>query len=81
MMTRPEHEVAYQDLVKLVSKHADKLSALELLAVAANMIGKLIAMQDQRSVTRDKALDVVIKNLELGNVQVFDQLKNSKGAA
>lgn len=81
MMTQPEHEVAYQDLVKLVSKHADKLSALELLAVAANMIGKLIAMQDQRAVTRDKALDVVIKNLELGNIQVFDQLKDSKGAA
>lgn len=80
MLTRPEHEVAYQDLCKLVSKHADKLSALELLAVASNMIGKLIAMQDQRTVTRDKALDVLIKNLELGNVQVLDQLKNSKGA-
>jgi hypothetical protein len=81
MLTRPEHEVAYQDLVKLVSKHADKLSALELLAVASNMIGKLIAMQDQRTVTRDKALDVMIKNLELGNVQVLDQLKESKGVA
>lgn len=81
MLTRPEHEVAYQDLCKLVSKHADKLSALELLAVASNMIGKLIAMQDQRTVTRDKALDVLIKNLELGNVQVLDQLKGSKGAA
>ncbi len=81
MLTRPEHEVAYQDLCKLVSKHADKLSALELLAVAANMIGKLVAMQDQRTVTRDKALDVVIKNLELGNVQVLDQLAGSKGQA
>lgn len=81
MLTRPEHEVAYQDLCKLVSKHADKLSAIELLAVASNMIGKLIAMQDQRTVTRDKALDVLIKNLELGNVQVLDQLKGSKGTA
>lgn len=80
MRTRPEHEVAYQDLCKLISKHADNLSALELLAVASNMIGKLIAMQDQRTVTRDKALDVLIKNLELGNVQVLDQLKSSKGA-
>lgn len=31
---KPEHEVAYQDLVALVSKHADKLSALDILAVA-----------------------------------------------
>lgn len=81
MMARHEHEVAYQDLCALVSKHAAKLSALELLAVASNMLGKLVAMQDQRTTTRDKALDVVIKNLELGNVQVLEQLKDSKGAA
>lgn len=78
---RPEHEVAYQDLCALVSRHADKLTAAELLAVAANMLGKLIALQDQREMTSEKAMKIVIENLELGNQQVFDQLGDSQGNA
>lgn len=47
MKAKPEHEVAYQDLAKLIRKHADKVTSLELLAIGANMIGKLVALQDQ----------------------------------
>lgn len=80
-LARPEHEVAYQDLVKLVRKHEDKLSALELLAVAANMIGKLVAMQDQRTTTPNQAMEVVAQNLEQGNMQALEEVMNSKGRA
>jgi hypothetical protein len=73
--TKPEHEVAYQDLCALVNRHAGKLSSLELLAVAANMIGKLVALQDQRSVTPAQAMEVVAKNIEQGNQQVLEQLR------
>lgn len=78
-LAKPEHEVAYQDLCTLVNKHADKLSALELLAVASNMLGKLLAMQDQRTTTADLAKETMIKNIEFGNQQVLDQLLQSKG--
>ncbi len=71
---KPAHEVAYQDLTKLISKHADDMTGLELLAVAANMLGKLIAMQDQRTVTKDQAMEVVVRNIEHGNAQVLEQL-------
>jgi hypothetical protein len=79
--TAPEHEVAYQDIHALVSKHADKLSALELLAIAANMLGKLVAMQDQRTVTPAMAMEVVARNIEHGNKQVLDPIMQSKGRA
>lgn len=79
MMTRPEHEVAFQDIVALVRKHAGKLTSLEMLAIAANMLGKLVAMQDQRTVTPDKAMEIVVKNLELGNNQALEQLKSASG--
>lgn len=75
-----EHHVAYQDLCALMNKHPD-LSALELLAIAANMIGKLMAMQDQRTISSDLAMEVLIKNLELGNQQAVDQLSKSAGNA
>lgn len=79
MITKPEHEVAYQDLTELMRKHADKLSSIELLAVGANMVGKLIALQDQRSVTPAMALKVVSMNIEAGNAQVLEQLSASQG--
>ena len=78
---KPEHEVAYQDLCALVNKHADKLSAIELLAVASNMLGKLVAMQDQRTVSPAMAMEVVARNVESGNQQVLAQLSQSRGRA
>lgn len=80
-LAKPEHEVAYQDLCALIRKHADKLSAIELLAVASNMLGKLVAMQDQRTTTPSEAMEVVAQNLEHGNAQVLEQLAQSKGRA
>ena len=78
---KPEHEIAYQDICALVNKHADKLTPLELLAVAANMIGKLIALQDQRTTSRELAMETIVQNIEYGNQQVIDQISNSKGSA
>lgn len=80
-LAKPEHEIAYQDLVALVSKHADKLTALELLAVASNMLGKMVAMQDQRKITPDMAMRVVAANIEHGNKELLDQLSQSQGSA
>lgn len=80
-LAKPQHEVAYQDICKLVSKHADKLSAHELLAVAANMLGKLVAMQDQRVMSPALAMEIVAQNLEHGNKAVVDHLTNSKGGS
>ncbi len=80
-LAKPEHEVAYQDLVVLVRKHADKLTPLELLAIGANMVGKLIAMQDQRVTTPELTLKVVEVNLERGNQQVLENLGKNEGSA
>lgn len=80
-MAKPEHEAAYQDLCAIVNKYADKLSPIELLAIAANMTGKLAAMQDQRSISPDYAMEVISRNLEYGNKTVIDQLRNAKGGS
>lgn len=80
-LAKPEHEVAYRELVDLVKRHAGKLSAIEMLAVAANMLGKMIAMQDQRSVTPAAAMKIVADNIEHGNKTVLDKLSQSDGRA
>lgn len=76
---KPEHEVVYQELTALLQKHAGKLSAIEMLAVASNMVGKLVAMQDQRSVTPAEAMKVVADNIEYGNKSVLDMLSQTSG--
>jgi hypothetical protein len=81
IMAKPEHEIAYQDLCALVNKHADKLTAEELLAVAANMLGKLVALQDQRRTTPAMAMEIVTRNFQSGNAQVLEQLGKTKGSA
>lgn len=77
--TKPAHEIAYQDLCQLMRKHS-KLTPLEMLAIAANMVGKLVAMQDQRSTTPAMAMEVVAKNIENGNQMIIDQLAKGPSA-
>jgi uncharacterized protein YejL (UPF0352 family) len=75
----PQHENFYQDLVALVDKHSAHLGNDEMLAVASNMVGKLIAMQDQRTMTEHRAMLIVSENIQAGNRQAVDQLISGKG--
>jgi sulfur transfer protein SufE len=68
-IAKPEHEVLYQDLAKMLGRHGDKVTAEEMLAIGANMLGKLLAYQDQRTMTRERGLEIIIKNIEHGNQQ------------
>jgi flagellin-specific chaperone FliS len=78
----PEQEVAYKDLHALLKKNVGGATAVQLLAIAANMIGKLIAMQDQRDISREDAMEIVMTNIEHGQKQALDKLMGeSKGNA
>ena len=77
---KPEHQVLYADLNALVGKHAAKIDAVEILAIAANMVGKLIALQDQRTMTKETALEIVKANLEIGNAEAIAAIMDSKGS-
>lgn len=68
----PHHHVAYQEIVTLVTRNADKMTAEEMLAVAANLVGKLIAMCDQRTMTAERAYDIVRENIECGNQEAIE---------
>ena len=73
-LAKPEHEIVYQEICALLAKHAGALDAYEILAVAANMLGKLVALQDQRKITPKMAMELVVRNIEHGNQQVLDTL-------
>lgn len=71
---KPEHEVAYGELVKLLDRFAAQISPLELLAIAANLTGKLVALQDRQSVTPEAAMRLVIDNIWRGNHQAISEM-------
>lgn len=70
-----EHEAFYQDLAAILRKHAGHLTSVELLAVAAGMVGKIIALQDQRTMTVAQAMKIVDANIVLGNQHIISDLK------
>lgn len=71
------HARFYQDLVALLQKYDAGMNLEEMLAIAANMVGKLIALQDQRTMTPARALEIVRRNIEEGNQQTMDSLLNA----
>jgi hypothetical protein len=72
--TETEHEVAYADLLALIGKHGNKIDALEMLAIASNVVGKIMAMQDQRTMTVQACLELIMRNIELGNQQAIAEI-------
>jgi hypothetical protein len=73
-----EHEAAYQDLCAVLKRHP-WLTLPEMLAVASNFVGKLMAHQDQRTMTPERAIEIVRANIEAGNKQAVDELRNAGG--
>lgn len=60
-------------------KHLDPM---EMLAIASQLVGNLIALQDQHKVTPEMAMEVVARNIEEGNaVAIETHLGNPRGAA
>lgn len=72
----PKMEAAYQAAIAAV-KPLD-LTPQELLALFANITGKLIAYQDQTKMTGEMALAVVTQNIEQGNAQAVAALRDGK---
>lgn len=77
----PAHRAFRDDALALLRKHAGHLDATDMLALSAHMVGQIVAMQDQRKVTRDMALQVIMDNIEQGNREVLDGLRTSSGSA
>ncbi len=67
------------DLIAVL--HQADVDALEMLAILAHLTGQVIAMQDQRCITFDMALEIVSTNLNAGNKEMVENLMDTKGNA
>lgn len=84
MKSKPATEAvkaAREDVIAAIKKHGDALRADEILALLSHCVGQVIAMQDQRVMTREMALDIVSANIEAGNAEVIAGLSGAGGNA
>lgn len=74
---------AFLDQLKAALGDSGKdLPAEDLLAVASQFVGMLIAVQDQRRFTPSMAMDIIANNIEIGNASAIKvNLGSPKGAA
>ncbi|MDE2469419.1 MAG: hypothetical protein KGL35_11900 [Bradyrhizobium sp.] len=75
----PMVEAAFQAMLAALRPYADALGPAGMLAVTANLVGKLIAMQDQRIMTPAMAMEIVASNIEAANQDVISRLAKSHG--
>lgn len=47
---------------------------LDLLALASQFVGRLIAIQDQTKYTPDQIKELMVRNIELGNADAIHRL-------
>lgn len=66
-----QHRAFRDDVLAVLNKHAGALDAAEMMALAAYTVGQIMAMQDARKWTPALAMDVVAKNIELGNAHAI----------
>lgn len=79
--TELKHELAYQEICQLIGRHGDDVTAIEMLAIAANVVGKLAALQDQRRYTPERVMDIIARNIEYGNEMAVAEILDAKGEA
>src|SRR5579863_2172809 len=79
-MIKPEakHVAFRDDLVAVLRKHGRTLTAAEILALAAHLVGQLVALQNQNTMTPERAMKIVAANIEQGNKEVTDDLLRNK---
>ena len=58
---------------KAVGEHQD-LTAVDVLAVASQLVGNLVALQDQTRITSAMAMELVATNIEMGNRTAVETL-------
>ena len=66
-------------MIASIRREAADMPADQILAITAYVVGQMIALQDQRVMTPEMALDLVDKNIEAGNQDAQRELKSAGG--
>lgn len=75
------HKKFEQGIKDAMAATVDDLTGEEMLAILSQVLGQLIALQDQRTMTSERAMLIVATNIEAGNASVLANLAKPEGRA
>lgn len=75
----PEVVACRDAVMDALRAHAEALTGPEILAVLAYSVGQCIAVQDQRTMTSEQAIELVQRNIAAGNLDTIAQLLQAPG--
>lgn len=73
----PNHIALMEGFRKAIADHALNMPADEILAVASQFIGNLIAVQDCRKYDSASIMQIVMVNIEIGNAAAISGINVS----
>lgn len=76
---KPEHMAFRADILALLDKHSGSLPAVEMLALSSHLVGQILAMQDQRSLTPTMGMELIKSNVEVGNAEAIAEIMSDSG--
>lgn len=68
-------------LADLKAQMPANMPAARILAITSQFVGQLIALQDQRKITPDMAMQIVSENIEIGNRAALMTLTTPEGTS
>ncbi|MBG6199642.1 hypothetical protein [Roseibium album] len=74
------HFTLRQELIGVLCKYQDTLCPAELLAVSSQVVGNLIALQDETRLSPEHAIEIVMYNIEEGNRAALGDLDQTDAA-
>lgn len=74
-----QHLAFRKGLETAIADHGKTLDAVELLAVLCHLVGQVIALQDQRTMTSAMVMELVSANIQRGNAEVLSGLLSETG--
>jgi hypothetical protein len=78
---KAEHVALYNELIEVVKRHADQITAMEILAVAANFVGQISALQNKSLMDEQMMLDLIMFNIEAGSKGAIRKMNRTEGNA
>ena len=69
-----EHKAFQTALTAVIGNEGKDLDSAVILAITANLVGRLIALQDQSKYSAALVMKLVAANIEQGNKEVIDEL-------
>lgn len=73
------HQAFVNALLNALRDEFGDLPAEEMLAVASQIVGRMVALQDQRRFTPAAVMQIVAINIEAGNQDIINQLASAPG--